>query len=346
MLYYTKEGDRVKQCSLCGGKLDNNKRCTFCGLDNTKNDDQYKYLLNENDCKHAPLTYDHEESQKKKYPSAKYNGGNYKRAITKVTAKKKDSKGAFATIVSIITIIGAIVGITSSIAEDYNYQSHEEIHLEEERDPYAYVIDDMPEDGEFYEVTLEPGMYKVGMDIPLGRYEAENVMGDSGYVKIQDNRNGIFLSEDIGYDEQERVSDLRLYDDAYFIVSPNVIVKIYTKNAQNFSLEGQVNPLTQSVVITEELIAGEDFEAGVYDIVYQPTEETEYGSVEYVITDEEGYEYEWSLYFDSGMGSQTFHNLLLPEDAVVTISDLESVTLVPSKTIESTDYDKILESYY
>ena len=52
----------MKRCSLCGGRLDLNKRCTFCGLDNTQNDEQYKHLLNQSNCKHEPLTHVHTES--------------------------------------------------------------------------------------------------------------------------------------------------------------------------------------------------------------------------------------------------------------------------------------------
>ena len=49
----------MKRCSLCGGRLDLNKKCTLCGLDNSKNDDNYKHLVNRNACEHQPLTHVH-----------------------------------------------------------------------------------------------------------------------------------------------------------------------------------------------------------------------------------------------------------------------------------------------
>lgn len=47
------------RCSLCGSRLDLNRRCTFCGLDNTRNDSMYRNMVNQNDCKNKPLTHVH-----------------------------------------------------------------------------------------------------------------------------------------------------------------------------------------------------------------------------------------------------------------------------------------------
>ena len=44
---------RRRRCSLCGGKLVNNK-CVECGLDNSKSDASYR--VNESKCTHEPLT--------------------------------------------------------------------------------------------------------------------------------------------------------------------------------------------------------------------------------------------------------------------------------------------------
>ena len=47
-----------RRCSLCGGKLNGNI-CTECGLDNSKNDDQYVTL--ENSGHEESLTHVHTE---------------------------------------------------------------------------------------------------------------------------------------------------------------------------------------------------------------------------------------------------------------------------------------------
>ena len=50
-----------RRCSLCGGKLNGNI-CTECGLDNSKNDDQYVTL--ENSGHEESLTHVHTEEEK------------------------------------------------------------------------------------------------------------------------------------------------------------------------------------------------------------------------------------------------------------------------------------------
>lgn len=52
---------RRRRCSLCGGKLVNNK-CVECGLDNSKSDTSYR--VNESKCTHEPLTHVHHEAEK------------------------------------------------------------------------------------------------------------------------------------------------------------------------------------------------------------------------------------------------------------------------------------------
>ena len=59
-----------ERCTLCGGKLDDRKRCKECGLDNSKSERYYK--INESACDHMPMTHVHEEeyesSEKKEIP--------------------------------------------------------------------------------------------------------------------------------------------------------------------------------------------------------------------------------------------------------------------------------------
>ena len=74
-----------KRCSLCGGRLDSNKRCIECGLDNTKNDSMYRGMTNRNNCDGEPLTHVHEElprnprqNQPKQYQTNNINKGKIK----------------------------------------------------------------------------------------------------------------------------------------------------------------------------------------------------------------------------------------------------------------------------
>lgn len=326
----------MKNCSLCGGRLDHNKRCTFCGLDNSKNDDMYKHLLNQNECEHRPLTHIHEEPTRT--------------TMTKKNGKKNSASVMVAVIACILALAGTLIPLIEEVSydpyEDFYEEVYEEAYVDEDYDPYEYVETVMPEEGEVYKVELTPGIYKVGTQLPAGFYEAEIVTGDCGYITIDDHNNWIYFTEDIGFDYQETVYDLRLYEGAFFTVSSNVKICMYTENAQPLTDEAQQNPLTETVVVTNYATAGTDFEAGIYDIVYQPTDDYEYGYVAYMITDEYGEEYRWDISFDSENGAETFHNVALPEGAELYVEDLGSITLVPSETIYTTDYNEFYQHYY
>lgn len=360
-----KEGDRMKKCSLCGGKLDQQKRCTLCGLDNTKNDDQYKHLLNNNDCKHAPLTHVHEEPEREKavkkatvakqYSGNTYSSANYSaqkqtaKSVKKVTTKKKtSSKTGVGTIISVLVIILTMGSSLFSLFEDLGVGIWEEESYQEEvyYDPYEYVQHELSEDGEVYQGYLEPGIYTVGMHIPEGKYQVILSSGEYGDIEINDSKNSIFLYESLDYEGQEVIDDIRLYNGGYLIVGTGISVEIFSENAQPYSVEGVVNSLTESVVVMDEMIAGEDFPAGVYDICYEALEEYDYGSVQYAVTDAEGYTYEFYIHFDGVLEYETYHNVSLPEGAVITLEDLENITLIPSEIIPSENEEEFYERYW
>lgn len=355
----------MKKCSLCGGKLDREKRCTFCGLDNTKNDDQYKHLLDKNNCEHAPLTHVHEEpvrekvvkkaSFEKQYSGNTYSGADYSKPkkaakpVKKVNTQKKTPKMGVAKVIGILailltvgsTLFQLVADIGSELWEE-NYYSEEEVYY----DPYEYVEYELAEDGEIYQEFLEPGIYTVGMHIPEGNYQVILMSGEYGNIEINDSKNSIFLYESLDYERQEIIGDIRLYNGGYFVVETGIAVEIYSENAQPLSVKGFENPLTESVVVTEEMTAGEDFPAGVYDICYEAVDEYSYGSAQYTITDADGYDYEYYIYFDGALEYETYHNVTLPKGAVITLDTLESVTLIPSEIIPSEDYDEFYELYW
>lgn len=85
---------KKRRCSLCGGKLVNNK-CVECGLDNSKSD--VCYQKNESRCNYEPLTHVHEKREEKRsyIPLKKENSlfrnrfrNKQQRTIKKHTIKK------------------------------------------------------------------------------------------------------------------------------------------------------------------------------------------------------------------------------------------------------------------
>ena len=83
-----------RRCSLCGGKLNGNI-CTECGLDNSKNDDQYVTL--ENSGHEESLTHVHTEEEKP-YEGKTMTRENVRKAKNAdKNAKKADAKKASAS---------------------------------------------------------------------------------------------------------------------------------------------------------------------------------------------------------------------------------------------------------
>lgn len=78
-----------RRCSLCGGKLNGNI-CTECGLDNSKNDDQYVTLGNSGH--EESLTHVHTEEEKP-YEGKTMTRENVRKAKNAdKNAKKADAK--------------------------------------------------------------------------------------------------------------------------------------------------------------------------------------------------------------------------------------------------------------
>lgn len=331
----------MKTCSLCGGKLDSNMRCTFCGLDNTKNDDMYKHLINQNDCGDRPLTHIHTETRS----SAKYAGQkNVQRT------KNVSKKSGVATVLGIIAVIATLGSsifeiVENIVVDDYDYSYSEEVEMD--YDPYGSVIRDLPESGMTYSVTLEPGIYHVGTHLPEGTYTAEVTQGSYGMIEIQDSGNGIYLYENIGFDDEQMiVDDLRLYQDGFFIVSTGIEVEVTAENVQSTDLIATQSTLITSYVLENEAVAGEDFPAGVYNIVYDAGNgEYEFGEFQYSVPMEE-YEYELSVFFDGSVGAETYHNVVLPKGTVVGLEDLEKVTLIPCGEIPTISFEEYYKLFY
>lgn len=324
----------MAKCTLCGGDLDQNKRCTFCGLDNTKNDDMYKHLVNQNHCSDQPLTHVHTEPKR-----------TYRATTPTQPAKSKSGLGKILGIIAVIVTLGSSVFelIENVVVDDYEYSYSEDI----QHDPYAYAGYDLPETGMEYSVNLEPGIYTVGVHIPEGTYVAEVTSGEYGMVTINDSNNSIYLYENIGLlDEKQSASDLGLYEGGHFEVSTGIVITLSAENVQTLELYTRANELTEAMEVRGTMIAGSDFPEGVYDICYEPTTEgvTEFGVVEFCIPMED-YDYILSVEFGDLDCAEVYHNVVLPKGAEITSNELSNITLVPSEEITTTDINKFYYTY-
>jgi len=112
------------------------------------------------------------------------------------------------------------------------------------------------------------------------------------------------------------------------------------------------NPLTESVEIKEDVVAGKDFPAGVYDVTFRRPDEEEYGMgyMKYIvpgtIREEDIEEYEISTgSVLLGEPGEIYHNVVLPEGTTVTVEE-GIIILTPSEKIESEDYGAYYADQY
>lgn len=374
MIYLKKrEGDGMaftfgKRCTLCGGKLDRQYRCTECGLDNTKNDDMYKGLLNRNNCDDKPLTHVHhketyqtenrhlsqqelkERLQKKyagkaagqkasSYHTNTYNTGSYqpKTKNSWQTSKTKQTKNKAGAVVGIIIaifgVLPSLLGLIFEIVDD-KFVNQEEVEVWGDTDYIEYE----------YENYLPSGFYTVGVHLPEGTYDIRFDWGTSSYLDIYEYVDGELNQVGFHYLDLEKdsmVEDIFLKEGMILKISMNSGLMFGSDDyAYDMTYEAE-NPLTESYYIIDQAVAGEDFPAGVYDIYYEPTsDEYENGAVGYIsydIWDSQKQEIIMgeTLYVESYQGTVSYNNVALLDGAEISLIDLAEIRIVPSVVVDS-----------
>lgn len=350
-----------RKCSLCGGKLDNQGICTECGLDNTKNDQNYQ--INKSDCDHLPLTHVHteqpEREEKKSKKTQKKQAQTYTQmkqpqTYTQMKQPQKKKRGCgcvsvFAVVFILIILISMIGPILnhSDIFNQVQYQvgtlfgdddSDDDNGEWEDRDPYENVTREIPADGSEASYTLESGCYLVGVQIPEGIYQAE-LEDDFDVIHVQDDEQQIYLYEYPYMEEEEGsyLDDLRLYEGAVLYVTTRTQAVLSTSNAQPLTEKGMENPVQQEWKVTGTMTAGEDLEPGVYDVEVAGGEG--YLTVHVDLNNEyDDYREEMIALGEDQESGMIYRNLIIPAGTELDCDPGLELRLVPSKTISSTDY--------
>lgn len=341
-----------KRCTLCGGKLDGKYRCTECGLDNTKNDDMYKGLLNKNNCDDKPLTHVHKEEIYKEeiYKEETYQTENrhlsqqeLKERLQKAknswqTTKTNQSKSKAGAVVGIIiTIFGLLPSLLGLIFEfvDNDFAIQEEVWTDTDYVDYIEYS---------YENYLPSGFYMVGVHLPEGTYDIQFDWGISSYLDIYKYEDGELYA--VGFHYLDGENDSRVED---IFLEEGMILKISMYSGLMFGSDDYAgdmtyeaeNPLTDSYKITGKAVAGVDFPAGVYDIYYEPTteayENNTIGYIDYNIWDSQKQEIIMgeTLYVESYQGTVSYNNVALLDGAEIDLIALEEIMITPSSVVDS-----------
>lgn len=346
-----------KRCSLCGGKLVDNK-CTLCGLDNSKSDANYR--VNVSSCDDEPLTHVHESVSEEKYESEQTGMKPEKIPKKRKNTKnvKKSGKGWIVVAVAIALAIGmeGVQEFQSWVSDLVDEWRGEETGLsggnmgtvEYEDFQYEYVTRELSETGQLYDAELGQGEYIVGVHIPEGSYTVEKIKGDYTYLMLDDFENMIYIGEDFS-SGVGKIENLRCYTGAKICIDgKDVSLRFQTKNGQNDATESLENPLEESVDVKNGYVAGVDFPAGTYDIVEAQSmntgKEFSYIVPGTVVESSETEDYEPTtnmLWVDATDCSYIYKNLYFPEGTKIVMEEGEAVHLEPSEVIASS-----YEGYY
>ena len=366
-----------KRCSLCGGKLNSRGICTECGLDNSKSDKNYRINrsdcdgmplthVHEEKEKHRPdRKADHREINHKETNHKKrdYGKQGYRMNESDMTGKKRRKHVQTPDITNrrrplkIVILAIIVIAVLGNLYEEHKYDIEYAVGDavqgvfqdtgdqktndtdETDYDHYQYVTREIPKEGESADYELVSGNYVAGVEIPEGIYTV-TPQDDYDTVQIDDPENSIYLYE---YTEgkKDKIKDIRLYKGAHLTLNCRTTVKLHTDNAQDveaMETAGQSNPLTESVDIKGQktLTAGRDLEPGIYDL----SRVSGAGNVDVIIYSDEQEEINsWSQCLsEDGIDGETFHYLVIPENATMEVSEDLKIRLTPSEQIASTDY--------
>lgn len=366
-----------KRCSLCGGKLNSSGICTECGLDNSKSDKNYRINrsdcdgmplthVHEEKEKYRPdRKADHREINHKETNHKKrdYGKQGYRMNESDMTGKKRRKHVQTPDITNrrrplkIVILAIIVIAILGNLYEEHKYDIEYAIGDavqgvfqdtgdqktndtdETDYDHYQYVTREIPKEGESADYELASGNYVAGVEIPEGIYTV-TPQDDYDTVQIDDPENSIYLYE---YTEgkKDKIKDIRLYKGAHLTLNCRTTVKLHTDNAQDveaMETAGQSNPLTESVDIKGQkmLTAGRNLEPGIYDL----SRVSGAGNVDVIIYSDEQEEINsWSQCLsEDGIDGETFHYLVIPENATMEVSEDLKIRLTPSEQIASTDY--------
>ena len=366
-----------KRCSLCGGKLNSRGICTECGLDNSKSDKNYRINrsdcdgmplthVHEEKEKHRPdRKADHREINHKETNHKKrdYGKQGYRMNESDMTGKKRRKHVQTPDITNrrrplkIVILAIIVIAVLGNLYEEHKYDIEYAVGDavqgvfqdtgdqktndtdETDYDHYQYVTREIPKEGESADYELASGNYVAGVEIPEGIYTV-TPKDDYDTVQIDDPENSIYLYE---YTEgkKDKIKDIRLYKGAHLTLNCRTTVKLHTDNAQDveaMETAGQSNPLTESVDIKGQktLTAGRDLEPGIDDL----SRVSGAGNVDVIIYSDEQEEINsWSQCLaEDGIDGETFHYLVIPENATMEVSEDLKIRLTPSEQIASTDY--------
>jgi len=310
-------------------------------------------------------TREKSESKKAKQPEKPfadiYSQYRSKAIRTSEQWKSKEASGnsKLTIVVSIVVIVlGLVITLADNLGKpekmpEWTEETVSEAYEEqEEYDPFAYVEEELPLEGEIWEEERSAGMYVVGIDIPEGEYVLEGKKGSS--YSVYDSRHYLSVNDSFHSEEEDTkwVGGVEFFEGAVVGVDGMYPVKFYTENAQLENMGARTaNLLTETFEMSGTSVAGEAFPEGTYDV--------------YCIGDSFGvFNFDLELsregYTDSfGMSTlmeanptneypdycSKYENLVIPAGAKLDTGEMK-IKQVPSAGITTEDYMSFYDNVY
>ena len=195
-----------------------------------------------------------------------------------------------------------------------------------------YIEEQTSKAGVKYTTVLEPGIHTVGTHIPEGNYEIEIISGEHGKITVYNSEGKQIDFFSVEKDDKALIKTVDIPNSGYLVIDTGIVVKFHAEKIWSSELFKVENPLTEEIIVQGKMIAGTDFPEGVYDICFQSDEEK--GYVNFIFPNEDS----GSVFFDSDIGVQTYHNVVFSKDTILELENLSSVVLIPSSNLSADHY--------
>lgn len=318
------------KCSICGGPVLEG-RCRECGM--IYRDERSLYRLNESLGRAAeqPEPQRKREDRKQNSKQRIYEAFAIEKPgekPAKEASKKTNYTGFAVAAISILLIVVPAALDFYEESESETFEAQEEFEFENEGDvsvageTYAEGLPAFSENGEVFDASLEAGCYRVGWQIPEGIYTLRAQGDESVFFSLEDEKNGIWLSETLTQREDfygvTSLSNVRLYEGAVIELDGPDPVLFETASGDTAAQAAPIqNPASEQREL--DLDGGNGSISGVPEGYYDVEGLEGWGALCVVNGEEEVF----SIFLgseDSG-SPRVFYNIFIPEGSEVRLEE-------------------------
>lgn len=178
-----------------------------------------------------------------------------------------------------------------------------------------------------YQQIIGPGIYQTGSYLPEGKYHIQLEKGESASLQVYQFLNNKFYHTTtyiLDSSNQSKKNSFFFNEGYYFVISPGTEIGFYSDDVNKHSLRRTETGHDESYTINAPAIAGKDFPAGVYDLIYTSADGQGITIDCTVLNPDNGEEITvCTVKFDGSGDEQIFTGVPLPQGSRLTFSRAE-----------------------